>query len=235
MFNNRRNIQDWSFSAISSLLQKSLNVIWAGRGICMLLDAHTHTHTHTHTHSHAHGPGRVPQTTAPGGDVLASASIPKFPARILQSSFPPTSQAARSSYKQRGERKHALGSIYCCEDASSCIPCGRFASSKSKHGHENSHWPYKKVKLKHQGQRKKKQNKFRSGHLRTKGVATVKAPLFWFVLHATHTCRCPSIMMYLHNTAYRGTHWHLEKAFTVIASWRISLQITLMCHPVISE
>lgn len=141
---------------------------------------------------------RVPQTTAPRGDVLASASIPKFPARILQSSFPPISQAATSS--SEAYHKHTFVSIYCCEDTSSCIPCGHAASSNYKYTMRTlaDQRPDKKVKL----LRKKNKNKFCSWHLWMKGR------LQWKLLCCDFRSMLPThadarhIIMDLHNTAY---------------------------------
>lgn len=121
----------------------------AGRGVWMS------------THIHMDQRGRVPQTTTPRGDVLASTSIPKFPGWILQSLFPPTFQAARSSEKQRGEHQQTLCVCVCVclykYIYPAAFPADTLLPKKSKDAHTKSHWPQtigKKVKLKHQRHRK---------------------------------------------------------------------------------
>ena len=66
--------------------------------------------------------------------------------------------------------------------------------------------PYKKVKLKHQRQWRKQIQVVTS---QNEGAAAVKAPLFWFVFNATHTCRYTPIIMNLHNTAFHCNNWQL--------------------------
>lgn len=190
---------------------------WSGLSACCWM--------RTNTHSHAHGPKRQsPTDNRTQGRCFGQCFHSQIPsqdfAELVSSHFP----GSQIQLQAKGlTQKHT------------CV----YILLWRRHIQLHSMWTlkkltidsYKKVKLKHQRQRKKQIRVMTS---QNEGAATVKAPLFWFVFYATHTCRHTPIITYLHNTAYH-TPWQLEKAFTVIASWWISLQITSTFHPISSE
>lgn len=130
MFNSS-NIQHWSFSAISSFLLKSLNVLCARQGVCIVC---------------VHGPKRQSPTDYHTQGRCFGQKLP-FP--NFQQRFPPTSQAARFSNKQGNKSTHThthpCVSVYVYIAAKTHPLAFLVDTSFSKV--QNSHWPIQESKV----------------------------------------------------------------------------------------
>lgn len=140
----------------------------------MLLDAHTHTHAFTCTWTKEAESHRQPH---PGEMFWPVLPFPNFQPGFSGARFLPLPRQPYAA-TSRDQHKHTLGSIYCCEDTSSCIPCGHFASSKSKHTMRilTDHGLIQESEAHREAKKEKKQIQVMTSQ--NEGAATVKAPLF---------------------------------------------------------
>lgn len=138
-FNNHRNIKHLSIFGHfqSSRGEFKSHLGWAGCTWTKQAESHRQPH-----------PGEMFWPVLP---------FPNFQPGFCKARFLPLPRQPHPASSSEDYHKHTLVSIYCCEDTSSCIPCGHVASSKYKYTMRTltDRDPYKKVKL----LKKKKQPK----------------------------------------------------------------------------